>query len=47
VAVWVAQYRDFLGQSFDRLDEYLRDLQMNQKPVSPDQDNPKPEGEGQ
>lgn len=35
VATWMAQYREFLGQSFDRLDEYLRDLQD------------KPEGEEQ
>jgi DNA-binding transcriptional ArsR family regulator len=38
VAVWMAQYREFLGQSFDRLDEYLRGLQMEQT---------KPEGEEQ
>lgn len=30
VAVWMAQYREFLGQSFDRLDDYLRSLQANQ-----------------
>jgi DNA-binding transcriptional ArsR family regulator len=48
VAMWVAQYREFLGQSFDRLDEYLRDLQMNQNPASPaERGDPKPEGEGQ
>jgi len=47
VATWVAQYQEFLGQSFDRLGEYLRDLQANQTPASPDQGNPKPEGEGQ
>jgi DNA-binding transcriptional ArsR family regulator len=47
VATWVAQYRDFLSQSFDRLDEYLRDLQANQTPARPDQGNPNPEGEGQ
>jgi DNA-binding transcriptional ArsR family regulator len=46
VAIWVAQYREFLSQSFDRLDEYLRDLQANQTLASPDQGNPKPEGEG-
>ncbi len=27
VAVWMAQYRKFLGESYDRLDVYLRDLQ--------------------
>jgi DNA-binding transcriptional ArsR family regulator len=47
VATWVAQYRDFLSQSFDRLDEYLRDLQANQTPARPDQGKPNPEGEGQ
>jgi DNA-binding transcriptional ArsR family regulator len=35
VAEWMAQYREFLGQSFDRLDEYLHDLQRE------------PRGEGQ
>jgi DNA-binding transcriptional ArsR family regulator len=43
VAVWMGQYREFLGQSFDRLDEYLRALQMSQ---SQNQSNPKPKGEG-
>jgi DNA-binding transcriptional ArsR family regulator len=47
VAMWVAQYREFLGQSFDRLDEYLRDLQTNQTPVSGGKGKPKPLGEGQ
>jgi DNA-binding transcriptional ArsR family regulator len=27
VVTWMAQYREFLGQSYDRLGEYLRDLQ--------------------
>ena len=27
IASWMAQYREFLGQSYDRLDEYLKDLQ--------------------
>jgi DNA-binding transcriptional ArsR family regulator len=27
VATWMASYREFLGQSYDRLDEYLRGLQ--------------------
>lgn len=27
VATWMEQYREFLDQSYDRLDEYLRDLQ--------------------
>jgi DNA-binding transcriptional ArsR family regulator len=26
VAEWMAHYREFLGQSFDRLDEYLQNL---------------------
>jgi DNA-binding transcriptional ArsR family regulator len=26
VAAWMGQYREFLGQSYDRLDDYLRDL---------------------
>lgn len=26
VAAWMAQYRQFLGQSFDRLDDYLKHL---------------------
>jgi DNA-binding transcriptional ArsR family regulator len=43
VAMWMVQYREFLGQSFDRLDEYLRALQMSQ---SQNQSNPKPKGEG-
>jgi DNA-binding transcriptional ArsR family regulator len=31
VAVWIARYREFLGQSYDRLDVYLRDIQRKQK----------------
>jgi DNA-binding transcriptional ArsR family regulator len=27
VALWMGRYREFLGQSFDRLDDYLRTLQ--------------------
>ena len=30
VADWVEQYRQFWEQSFDRLDEYLRDLQQKE-----------------
>jgi len=30
VADWVEQYRQFFEQSFDRLDEYLRDLQTKE-----------------
>jgi DNA-binding transcriptional ArsR family regulator len=33
VAVWMAQYRAFLGASFDRLDEYLQTLQKNRDPA--------------
>jgi DNA-binding transcriptional ArsR family regulator len=36
VAEWMGLYRAFLGQSFDRFDDYLRTLQA-----------PRPEGEGQ
>lgn len=31
VAGWVEHYRRFWEQSFDRLDEYLRDLQTKEK----------------
>jgi len=31
VADWVEAYRDFFEQSFDRLDEYLRELQKKEK----------------
>ena len=31
VAAWVAEYRKFWEQSFDRLDEYLRELQNKEK----------------
>jgi DNA-binding transcriptional ArsR family regulator len=30
VAEWVAQYRQFWEQSFDRLDDYLQDLQTKE-----------------
>ena len=39
VAAWMAQYREFLGQSYDRLDDYLRDLQARQQDSAP-QDPP-------
>lgn len=32
VADWVEPYRSFWEQSFDRLDEYLRELQAHPKP---------------
>jgi DNA-binding transcriptional ArsR family regulator len=31
VAAWMEQYREFLGQSYGRLDDYLRDLQATQQ----------------
>ena len=31
VADWLEHYRQFWEQSFDRLDEYLRELQRNEK----------------
>ncbi len=31
VADWVGEYRRFFEQSFDRLDEYLRELQKKEK----------------
>jgi len=31
VALWVDHYREFWEQSFDRLDNYLRELQKEQK----------------
>jgi DNA-binding transcriptional ArsR family regulator len=38
VATWVEQYRRFWEESFDRLDDYLRELQAQEI----DGDNPKP-----
>jgi hypothetical protein len=37
----MTQYRQFLGQSFDRLDDYLRTLPTQQS------NNDTPQGEGQ
>lgn len=31
-ADWIGQYRQFWEQSFDRLDDYLRELQAKEKP---------------
>ena len=31
VALWVDHYRQFWEQSFDRLDDYLKELQKEQK----------------
>jgi DNA-binding transcriptional ArsR family regulator len=50
VAVWMGRYRTFLGEGFDRLDDYLRTLRANPDPMNPDPMNPSeptPEGEGQ
>jgi len=38
VAEWVGGYRRFWEESFDRLDEYLRDLQAQQKEHHDDAD---------
>ena len=35
VADWVEEYRRFWDQSFDRLDEYLRELQAKEKKDGP------------
>ncbi|OLT29569.1 transcriptional regulator [Actinomadura sp. CNU-125] len=37
VAEWMAQYRRFLGESFDRLDDYLRTLQEDPTNTTPRQ----------
>ncbi|SEG76892.1 DNA-binding transcriptional regulator, ArsR family [Thermomonospora echinospora] len=31
VAAWMAQYREFIGQSYDRLDDYLQELQQDRE----------------
>jgi DNA-binding transcriptional ArsR family regulator len=42
VADWVDQYRRYWEESFDRLDDYLRELQRDQKqPRKDDHDQPK------
>lgn len=35
VVDWMAQYREFLGESYDRLDAYLHDLQDKPKGAGP------------
>src|SRR5947209_5165891 len=35
IAGWVEQYRQFWEQSFDRLDEYLKQLQAEASPIEP------------
>jgi DNA-binding transcriptional ArsR family regulator len=35
VALWMTRYREFLGQSFDRLDDYLRTLQEERHDDTP------------
>ena len=37
VADWVGGYRQFWEESFDRLDEYLRELQARETPDEPSQ----------
>ncbi|WP_053202411.1 ArsR/SmtB family transcription factor [Jiangella muralis] len=32
IVTWMGQYREFLGDSFDRLDQYLTDLQKGERP---------------
>jgi DNA-binding transcriptional ArsR family regulator len=39
---WVQQYRRFWEESFDRLDEYLREIQGKEAPLS----SPRPENSG-
>jgi len=39
---WMEQYRQFWEQSFDRLDDYLQQLQASQKDPHADQKKPKP-----
>jgi hypothetical protein len=39
VADWVSSYRRFWEESFDRLDDYLRELQA--QPSNPPEDKPK------
>jgi DNA-binding transcriptional ArsR family regulator len=36
VSQWVERYRGFWEQSFDRLDDYLRELQTKEKPHGPE-----------
>jgi DNA-binding transcriptional ArsR family regulator len=31
IATWLEQYQEVLGERYDRLDEYLRELQVNEK----------------
>ncbi len=45
VADWLEHYRRFWDESFDRLDEYLRDLQAQEK-KNPQQKDPKEKRNG-
>jgi hypothetical protein len=40
--VWIAQYRRFWEESFDRLDSLLKTLQANQTAAAKDSNSPKP-----
>jgi DNA-binding transcriptional ArsR family regulator len=41
VATWVEEYRQHWEQRFDRLDEYLRELQVKAEGPTNEEDNPK------
>ena len=41
-ASWIDEYRRFWEQSFDRLDEYLRELQKKEKKHGPEQRSSNP-----
>jgi DNA-binding transcriptional ArsR family regulator len=41
VAEWVGEYRRFWDESFDRLDDYLADLQKGEKRIAASQHQPK------
>src|SRR5205823_2645303 len=40
VAAWVGDYRRFWDESFDRLDEYLREVQAGDREVADDEPRP-------
>jgi len=43
VSNWLADYRQFWEASFDRLDEYLKELQQNEEKQLPRKDNKRKE----
>jgi DNA-binding transcriptional ArsR family regulator len=45
-AAWVDHYRQFWEESFDRLDDYLRELQANDAEAKPGDDVQRPHQEG-